>query len=124
MYQLVVRSRFSAAHRLVDYPGACERIHGHNWTVTVTVAADDVDDHGMVVDLVTLKKHIDECVDLFDHRVINDVPPFDTVNPTSENIAKFLYDYVAARINVPVKSVAVSEVEDYSVIYSPAEPDS
>ncbi|MBN1561328.1 6-carboxytetrahydropterin synthase QueD [candidate division KSB1 bacterium] len=119
MYKLKVVSKFSAAHRLIDYPGACERIHGHNWTVKVTVSAQDVDDSGMVMDLVQLKKHIDDCVAQFDHRVINDVPPFDQLNPTSENLAKYLYDYVAARVDVHVRSVRVAEVEDYAVVYQP-----
>lgn len=117
MYKLVITSRFSAAHYLQEYPGACARVHGHNWRVTVTVAAPDVDDKGMVVDLVALKKHIDECVNPFDHRIINDVPPFDTLNPTSENLAKYLYDFVAERVSVRVVSVEVAEADDYSVIY-------
>ena len=119
MYKLQVVSKFSAAHRLVDYPGACERIHGHNWRVKVTVCAEDIDENGMVVDLVQLKKHIDDCLGQFDHRVINDVPPFDRLNPTSENLAKYLYNYIAERIDVYVQSVKVAEVEDYAVIYQP-----
>ncbi|MBN1481654.1 6-carboxytetrahydropterin synthase QueD [candidate division KSB1 bacterium] len=119
MYKLVITSKFSAAHRLVDYPGACARIHGHNWTVKVTVAAKDVDDNGMVVDLVELKRHIDACVDQFDHRVLNDVPPFDRLNPTSENIAKYLYDFISERIDIKVEEVQVAEVDDYAVIFSP-----
>jgi len=119
MYKLVVTSKFSAAHRLIEYPGACARIHGHNWTIKVTVAAQDVDENGMVVDLVELQKHINACVMQFDHQIINDVPPFDQLNPTSENIAKYLYGYVAERIDVDVESVLVSEVDDYAVIYSP-----
>ena len=119
MYSLVVTSEFSAAHRLIDYPGVCERIHGHNWRIRVTVGSKDVDENGMVMDLVVLKKHIDTCVEQFDHRIINDVPPFDKLNPTSENLAKYLYDYVAERIEVPLQSVEVAEVEDYAVIYQP-----
>ena len=120
MYKLVVKSTFSAAHRLIEYPGACARIHGHNWTVNVVVSAPHVDENGMIVDLVGLKKHIDECVGQFDHRVINEVPPFDTINPTSEHIAKYLYDYVAERISIHVESVEVAETDEYSVIYSPS----
>lgn len=119
MYKLKVVSKFSAAHRLVEYPGACERIHGHNWKVKVTVCAEQVDENGMVMDLVQLKKHIDECVAQFDHRVINDVPPFDRLNPTSENLAKYLYDNIAKRLNVPVQSVQVAEVDEYAVVYQP-----
>jgi len=119
MYSLVVKSTFSAAHRLMNHPGVCARIHGHNWTVEATIAADELDDNGMVVDLVELKKHIDACVQQFDHRVINDVPPFTSVNPTSENIAKYLYDFVADRVDVTLVSIAVAEVDDYRVIYAP-----
>jgi len=119
MYKLVVQARFSAAHFLKEYPGVCARIHGHNWLVKITVAAPDVDENGMVLDLVALKKHIDECVNQFDHRVINEVPPFDTVNPTSENLAKYLFDYIKPRIIVAVTSVEVAEADDYSVIYEP-----
>lgn len=118
MYKLVVSSKFSAAHRLVNYPGMCSNIHGHNWTVKVTVASEELDEDGMVVDLVQLKKHIDDCVMPFDHKIINDVPPFDHINPTSENIAKYLFDYIDEKINVKVESVQVAEVDDYSVIYS------
>jgi 6-pyruvoyltetrahydropterin/6-carboxytetrahydropterin synthase len=119
MYKLIVRTRFSAAHFLREYPGVCARVHGHNWLVKVTVAAPDVDENGMVVDLVTLKKTIDECVDQFDHRIINEVPPFDRLNPTSENLAKYLYDYIAPRITIAVVGVEIAETDDYSVIYEP-----
>jgi len=119
MYKLNVTSKFSAAHRLVEYPGACARIHGHNWTVKVSVVAENVDENGMVMDLVELKQMIDRCISQFDHCVINDVSPFDTLNPTSENIAKYLYDYVAERIDLSVHAVEVAEVDDYSVVYSP-----
>lgn len=119
MYKLVITAKFSAAHRLVDYPGACARIHGHNWRVKVTVAAKEVDESGMVIDLVELKRQIDASVQQFDHRVINDVPPFDQLNPTSENIAKYLYDYISARIDLRVEGVEIAEVDDYAVIYTP-----
>ena len=120
MYKLVITSKFSAAHRLVDYPGVCARIHGHNWNVKVTVVAEDVDEKGMVVDLVPLKQHIDDCVQQFDHRIINDVPPFDELNPTSENLARYLFDYISDKIDVRVESVELSEVDDYTVIYMPS----
>ncbi|MBN1466090.1 6-carboxytetrahydropterin synthase QueD [candidate division KSB1 bacterium] len=119
MYKLLVVAKFSAAHRLIDYPGACERIHGHNWRVKVTVCAEDVDENGMVMDLVQLKKRIDDCVAQFDHRVINDVPPFDQLNPTSENLAKYLYHAIAEQLDLSVHSVQVAEMDDYAVVYQP-----
>ncbi len=119
MYKLIITGRFSAAHYLQEYPGACARVHGHNWRVTVTVTAPDVDDKGMVVDLVALKQQIDDCLGRFDHRVINEVPPFDRLNPTSEMLAKHLYEEISARVAVQVESVAVSENDDYQVVYQP-----
>lgn len=119
MYKLCVKSKFSAAHKLLNYPGACGGIHGHNWTIEVTVGSETLDENGMVIDLLELKKHIDECVSQFDHRLINEVAPFDKLNPTSENIARHLYDYISKKITLQVLEVKVAEVDDYSVIYSP-----
>ena len=120
MYRLNVKAEFSAAHRLVDYPGACSRIHGHNYTVRAAITAPDVDENGMVMDLMDFKTVLDECVQQFDHRVINEVKPFDQLNPTSETLAKYIYDYLAERLSVYVESVTVSEVDAFQVTYQPS----
>jgi 6-pyruvoyltetrahydropterin/6-carboxytetrahydropterin synthase len=119
MYKLVVESFFSAAHHLVDYPGACRRIHGHNWVVKATVAAELLDQSGMVMDLYALKKILDDCLMQFDHRLINETPPFDTLNPTSENLAKYIFDFMKQRLPEPITmhQVQISETEKFSVVY-------
>ncbi len=91
MYELTVISGFAAAHNLRGYEGACERLHGHNWKVEVVVAARTLDDTGLVVDFKILKRGLKEILAGLDHRLINEVEPFGTVNPSSENLARFIY---------------------------------
>jgi 6-pyruvoyltetrahydropterin/6-carboxytetrahydropterin synthase len=120
MYRLCVQSEFSAAHYLNDYQGPCKRVHGHNWKVKVLVSARDVDDHGMVMDLIELKKLLEKCLNRFDHRILNEVSPLDGMNPTSENIARVIYNWLAEGLpnQVTLDSVQVFETDDFSVIYS------
>ncbi len=119
MYQLTVKSHFSAAHRLVNYPGVCERIHGHNYKIWVTVSSETTDEHGMVVDLMQVKKHLDECTSRFDHRTLNEVEPFDKMNPTSEQLARYICEFMQERLSVTVEKVDVSEIDDFVVTYRP-----
>ena len=120
MFKLCVESDFSAAHRLVDYPGPCHRIHGHNWKVKATIAAETLDELGMVIDLYDLKTILDECLQQFDHRIINEVLPFDKINPTSENLAKYIYEFMENKCPEKVKmdQVEIFETEKFSVIFS------
>lgn len=119
MYKLVIHSGFSAAHALRGYDGICSDIHGHNWRVSVTFAAGELDENGMAVDLVALKRAVDGCAATLDHRFINQVPPFDKVNPTSENLAKYFFDQLSVGLPVRVISVEVAESNDYAVVYVP-----
>jgi len=120
MYRLTVASQFSAAHFLVDYDGACSRVHGHNWKIRARFASKDLDSQGMVMDLMALQKSLDRVLEDFDHRVLNEVPPFDRLNPTSENLARIIHErLVAALDSVDVESVEVFETDDFSVIYTP-----
>ena len=120
MFKLCVESDFSAAHRLVNYPGACNRIHGHNWKVKATIAAEELDEMGMVIDLFDLKKILDVCLDQFDHRIINEVQPFDEINPTSENLAKYIYEYFEKQLpeKIIIVQIEIFETEKFSVIFS------
>lgn len=120
MYTLCVQSEFSAAHHLMDYPGACKRIHGHNWKVKVAISKPELDDLGMVMDLMALKKELDKCLDPFDHQMINEIPPFDKLNPTSENLAKYIFQDLRKVLPAAVKvdSVEVFETDMLSVTYS------
>lgn len=92
MYKVKVISDFSAAHMLRDYKGKCENLHGHNWKVEVSVSSKKLDRLGMVIDFKELKRGLNSVLEELDHKNLNDLPYFKKVNPTSENIAKYIYD--------------------------------
>jgi 6-pyruvoyltetrahydropterin/6-carboxytetrahydropterin synthase len=91
MYSLKVISYFAAAHRLREYYGKCEVLHGHNWKVEVEVKAKDVGKKGMVIDFKVLKSLLKECLERLDHSYLNEIPPFDKENPTSELISRYIF---------------------------------
>jgi 6-pyruvoyltetrahydropterin/6-carboxytetrahydropterin synthase len=90
MYEVNRERSFSAAHRLRGYSGKCESLHGHNWKVRIHVRAEVLDPIGMVVDFKTLGRELDRVLAGLDHALINDVPPFDGLNPTAENLARHI----------------------------------
>lgn len=92
MYTVTVRTEFNSAHRLRDYRGKCENLHGHNWTVEATFGSKKLDKKGMVVDFTVLKKELNKFLEKLDHKFLNELKPFNKINPTSENIAKYIYD--------------------------------
>ncbi len=103
---------FSAAHQIRLHGGKCERLHGHNWRVRVHVRASALDKIGMVVDFADLQKAVAEIGARFDHRNVNEIPPFDTQNTTAELIARFFYLEAAERIAAAERGrVTVSRVE-------------
>lgn len=121
MYEITIETHFSSAHRLRDYNGECERLHGHNWKVTVSIASDKLDDLGMVMDFRELKDETNRLMDEFDHQYLNEVPPFTELNPTTENIAKYIFDELSKVIDtdsVKVNEVAVWESPTCSASYS------
>ncbi|MFQ5466199.1 MAG: 6-carboxytetrahydropterin synthase QueD [Thermodesulfobacteriota bacterium] len=99
MYELTVETWFSAAHNLREYKGKCEALHGHNWKVEVAVTAEKLDDAGMVVDFKVLKKETEDLLDTLDHKYLNEIPPFDAINVTAENIARFIFEELSGRLN-------------------------
>ncbi len=120
MYELTIESHFSAAHQLRGYKGRCEKLHGHNWRVQVTVSSERLNDIGLAIDFHELKTITNEVVSTLDHSFLNEVFPFSEINPSSENIAKWLYDSVKKRIvnkNVTLSSVTVWEGEAASATY-------
>ena len=121
MYHLEVEESFAAAHQLREYRGACENLHGHNWRVRLSVRGTELDRLGMLVDFGELKQILREALAPFDHKFLNDVAPFDRVNPTSENIARNLAETVATRLpkNARVAEVAVWESERAAARYRP-----
>lgn len=113
-YTLKVVSDFASAHTLRNYPGACSRMHGHNWKVEAEVEASQLDDVGMAIDFKTIKQQVRELTDTLDHRYLNEIAPFDEINPTAENIAAFIFAGLAAALNderIRVKAITLWETE-------------
>ncbi|WP_018870619.1 MULTISPECIES: 6-carboxytetrahydropterin synthase QueD [unclassified Thioalkalivibrio] len=120
-YTLRVLTDFASAHTLRDYPGQCANMHGHNWKVEAEVEAETLDDTGMAVDFKVVKNAAREIAGQLDHRYLNDVPPFDTVNPTAENIARWFFREMAERLNRPglrVSALTLWETDRACVRYS------
>lgn len=112
MYRLTISSSFAAAHNLVNYQGDCENLHGHNWKVEVTVTARELDKAGLGIDFKLLKKETRELLLTLDHKYLNQLPPFVDVSPSSEHIARHLYQELSKRLNsgnVTVQEVTVWE---------------
>jgi 6-pyruvoyltetrahydropterin/6-carboxytetrahydropterin synthase len=119
MYKLSVEKVISTAHHLRDYDGPCARIHGHNWRVKLEVQSKKVDHIGIAIDFTELDEILWEVIGPFDHQLINSVPPFDKLNPTAENLAKFIYEQLKLKLTekVSISSVSVWETDDYMVSY-------
>ncbi len=120
MYEISVREHFDAAHALKGYRGKCERLHGHRYEVVVTLRADRLDDIGLAYDFSIIKKHLREVLSRFDHNTLNDVEPFDKINPSAENIAVKIYEELH-RMELPIVTVQVYESPDTWVTYRPGD---
>ncbi len=124
-YTMRVITDFAAAHALRDYPGDCARVHGHNWKVEVEVRASALNDIGMGMDFKDIKAATKAVIGGLDHRHLNEIPPFDAINPTAENIAAYLYRELGTRLNsevVRVHQVTLWETERACVSYSEDNP--
>ncbi len=116
MYEIKVTTKFAAAHNLRNYKGNCENVHGHNWKVEVIASFMELKE-GMAMDFRDLKRISDEVSDELDHRNINELPYFKTVNPTSENVARYFFEKIEEK-GVPVTKVSVSETDEYTASYT------
>jgi len=121
VYELTVRGHFDAAHALRGYPGECRELHGHTWDVEITVEAEALDEIGIVYDFKTLKADLADVLAPYDHAYINEVPPFDDISPTAENLARVLYEALSKRVGpqVRVTAVAVWESPVAKLVYRP-----
>ncbi len=122
MYRVSVRKHFDAAHYLRNYRGKCENMHGHRFEVVVTLEAQTLDEAGMAFDFTKLKKHLKVILDKYDHICLNEIPPFDEVNPSSENIAATICRELTPNIDkeiVTIYSVEVWESPDSWAEYLP-----
>lgn len=116
MYKIKVEADFSSAHNLRGYKGRCEKLHGHNWKVQVTVTKLKLDKIGMVLDFKYLKRELNKILEKLDHKYLNNIAYFKSVNPTSECIAKYIYDILKTKIP-SLTCVKVWESENCSAAY-------
>jgi 6-pyruvoyltetrahydropterin/6-carboxytetrahydropterin synthase len=122
MFEVSVEYSFAAGHALRNYKGKCENIHGHNYRVQVTVAGNTLNEVGLLVDFSDLKKEIRLLVTRFDHQFLNQVAPFDQLNPSAENLAKFISDGIGLRLQdqgLRICAVTVWETDTSSATYRP-----
>ena len=120
MFHIFIKSHFSAGHHLRDYPGNCERPHGHNWKVKVTVEAAELDKLGMGIDFRELKEAVKKVLDTLDHHDLNRHADFQSINPSSENIAVYIFNNLQKDLSSDrygVHSVRVSETDNTGVTY-------
>ena len=120
MYELHIESEFAAAHCLRGYTGQCERLHGHNWRVQVALQAELLNDLGMAIDFKDAKALLAKVVAAFDHRNLNELPPFEKDNPTTENVSRVIYHELSKIMpqGISVKSVTTWESERCGATYT------
>ncbi|MFA4854656.1 MAG: 6-carboxytetrahydropterin synthase QueD [Candidatus Omnitrophota bacterium] len=116
MFSLKIEGSFSSAHNLRGYKGKCEDLHGHNWRVEISAQSTELDDIGMLLDFKYLKKKLNVVLETMDHKYLNKLAFFKRINPTSENIAKYVYDQLKPRIPL-LNSVTVWENSTSAAIY-------
>ncbi|RKZ30100.1 6-carboxytetrahydropterin synthase QueD [bacterium] len=121
MYLIRVKGEFSAAHRIEGYDGDCANIHGHNWRVEAVIRAEELDDLGLACDFRRAKDILGEVLQKFDHKDLNEHPWLDGGNPTSERIAKIIFERIEKLLSeeLSLESVEVFESDMASVIYIP-----
>lgn len=122
MFEVSVDETFAAGHALRGYKGKCENIHGHNYRVRVTLAGGELDRVGLLYDFVHLKQAIQGVIKALDHKFLNEFPPFDVINPSAENIARYFYQQVAEQLRkepngARLERVTVWETDVTSAMY-------
>lgn len=124
MFEVAVEQSFASAHALRNYKGRCENVHGHNWKVRVVIEGEKLDATGMLVDFLDVKSLLGEILDSIDHQFLNEIPPFDVINPSAENIAEYFYQQLTGRLSdtpvpVRIREVKIWETEIQSATYRP-----
>ena len=117
VFEITVQAGFSSGHYLRDYYGKCENPHGHNYRVLVTLVGKELEPNGLLLDFKLLKQVLKPTVEFLDHQMINDLPPFTTVNPSAENLAKYFFDQTSSELHrmtegrVRVKDCTIFETD-------------
>ncbi|MGA9882675.1 MAG: 6-carboxytetrahydropterin synthase QueD [Candidatus Acidiferrales bacterium] len=124
MYEVSVEETFAAAHNLRNYKGKCEDLHGHNYKIRVVLAGKELDSTGLLYDFVNLKQVIRSIIASLDHKYLNELPPFDTLNPSAENLARHIYDRASRQLpaspnGAGISSITVWETETTAATYRP-----
>lgn len=123
MFEVTIEETFAAGHALRNYHGKCENVHGHNYRCQVTLEGQQLDSIGLLVDFVELKRVVHSVLDRMDHQWLNEFPPFDAINPSAENMARYIYQEVHAglqtKIGVCIASVKLWETDTCSAMYRP-----
>lgn len=120
MYTITVRAEFNAAHRLRNYHGKCESLHGHNWAVDIVLGSTTLNKNSMVVDFTKVKEDLSAFLENLDHKFLNELDPFKKINPTSENIARYIYNGMQGmyrKYKVKLLRVTVWETPTSSATY-------
>ena len=120
MYELSIETGFASAHQLRGYKGKCEKLHGHNWKVQISVTAERLNEIDLAIDFHELKKIANEVISPLDHAFLNDIFPSTEKNPSSENVAKWIYESLKKKINddnIRVSAVTVWESDTASASY-------
>ena len=120
VYEIKILTQFSAAHRLENFYGKCEALHGHNWKVEVCLMGDRLDEAGLLQDFGVVKARTREVMEELDHKYLNELPAFSRQNPSSENLARHLYERLGAVLNragVRVSRVSVWESDTSCASY-------
>ncbi len=123
MFEATIEETFAAGHALRNYHGKCENPHGHNYRCELGVAGERLDAAGLLIDFVELKRILHAVIDRLDHQWLNDIPPFDSLNPSAENIAKHIYDAVSGELadkpGARIAFVRLWETDTASATYRP-----
>jgi 6-pyruvoyltetrahydropterin/6-carboxytetrahydropterin synthase len=124
MFEVCVEETFAAGHALRGYKGKCENVHGHNYKVRVNIEGPELDTVGLLVDFVAVKQAIKAVIAQVDHKFLNDFAPFDTLNPSAENIAKYFFEEASKHLRAGangarITSVTVWETDTTAATYRP-----
>jgi 6-pyruvoyltetrahydropterin/6-carboxytetrahydropterin synthase len=122
MFEISAEYSFAAGHALRGYKGKCENVHGHNYKVVVTIAGEQLNSAGLLMDFVELRAAIKAVAERLDHRFLNDLPPFDRVNPSAENLAKYFWEEIEPQVRAQglrVDAVTIWETDVTSATYRP-----
>ena len=122
MYEIVITQHFDSAHYLRGYKGKCENTHGHRYAVTVRLKSSKLNEIGLVYDFTDVKRHLSGILARFDHVLLNEIPPFNQINPSAENIATTIYHELKAKLAgepVSISAVEAWETPQQGIVYTP-----